>query len=120
MMAAVDSPMSSRGVHQRRTKSPIECAARSPSRTLSARGHRGEMRFFLQRVVGGLYVEREDIPRLGPQTLQSLQFMAEGAFREWCDNDPVRFEYPLLHIDLKRHGDQLWRLDAPPGDSDGV
>jgi hypothetical protein len=68
------------------------------------------MRFFLQRVVGGLYVEREDIPRLGPQTLQSLQFMAEGAFREWCDNDPVRFEYPVLHIDLKRHGDQLWRL----------
>ncbi len=77
------------------------------------------MRFFLQRVAGGLYVEREDIPRLGPQTLQSLQFMAADGFHDWCDNDPVRFEHPLLHIDLKRHGDELWRVDAPPGDPDG-
>ena len=77
------------------------------------------MRFFLQRVAGGLYVEREDIPRLGPQTLQSLQFMAPDSFHDWCDNDPVRFEHPRLHIDLKREGDELWRLAAPPSDSDG-
>ena len=75
------------------------------------------MRFFLQRVAGGLYVEREDIPRLGPQTQQSLQFMEVGDFRAWCDNDPVRFEHPLLHIDLKRQGDELWRLDEPSGES---
>jgi len=73
------------------------------------------MRFFLQRVAGGLYVEREDIPRLGTQTLQSLQFSTADGFREWCDNDPVRFEYPVLHIDLKRQGDELLQLDVPSG-----
>jgi len=75
------------------------------------------MRFFLQRVAGGLYVEREDIPRLGPQTQQSVQFMAADGFREWCDNDPVRFEHPLLHIDLKRQGDELLQLDTASGET---
>ena len=31
----------------------------------------------------------------------------------WCDNDPVRFEHPLLHVNLKRDADELWRsIDA--------
>ena len=78
------------------------------SRTLSAEGRRGEVRFFLQRVAGGLYVEREEIPRRGLRTQQSVQFTDAEHFRRWCDNDPIRFEHPLLHVSLKRDADDLW------------
>lgn len=81
------------------------------TRTLSAESHRGAVRFFLQRVQGGLYVEREEIPRRGLRTLQSVQFTDAGQFGRWCDSDPIRFEHPLLHVNLKRDGDALWRDD---------
>ena len=83
------------------------------ARTLSAEGRRGEVRFFLQRVAGGLYVEREEIPRRGLRTQQSVQFADAEHFERWCDNDPIRFEHPLLHVNLKRDADELWRnIDA--------
>jgi len=86
-------------------------AASADARTLSADGRRGEVRFFLQRVAGGLYVEREEIPRRGLRTQQSVQFAEH--FERWCDNDPIRFEHPLLHVNLKRDADELWRyIDA--------
>ena len=79
------------------------------ARTVSATGRRGEIRFFLQRVAGGLYVEREEIPRRGLRTQQSVQFTDAEHFKRWCDNDPIRFEHPLLHVNLKRDADELWR-----------
>ena len=83
------------------------------TRTLSAEGRRGEVRFFLQRVAGGLYVEREEIPRRGLRTQQSVEFSGAEHFKRWCDNDPIRFEHPLLHVNLKRDADELWRnIDA--------
>ena len=84
-------------------------AASKGARTLSAEGRRGEVRFFLQRVAGGLYVEREEIPRRGLRTQQSVQFADAEHFKRWCDNDPIRFEHPLLHVNLKRDADELWR-----------
>ena len=88
-------------------------AATKSARTLSAEGRRGEVRFFLKRVAGGLYVEREEIPRRGLRTQQSVQFADAEHFKRWCDNDPVRFEHPLLHVNLQRDADELWRsVDA--------
>jgi hypothetical protein len=93
-------------------------AAPSSARTLCADGRRGEVRFFLQRVAGGLYVEREDIPRRGLRTQQSVQFADAEHFRRWCDNDPIRFEHPLLHVNLKRDADDLWRsIETADGNS---
>lgn len=83
-------------------------AAPTGARTLSAQGREGEIRFFLQRVSGGLYVEREEIPRRGLRTQQSIEFDNAEHFRRWCDNDPIRFEHPLLHVKLKRDADDLW------------
>lgn len=83
--------------------------APNSTRTLSAEGRRGEVRFYLQRVAGGLYVEREEIPRRGLRTQQSVQFADAEHFQRWCDNDPIRFEHPLLHGNLKRDADALWR-----------
>ena len=85
------------------------------TRTLSAEGRRGEVRFFLQRVAGGLYVEREEIPRRGLRTQQSVEFPDAERFKQWCDNDPIRFEHPLLHINLQRDADDLWRTDEDGG-----
>ena len=95
---------------------PIEASA-DDARLLSAQGRRGEVRFFLQRVAGGLYVEREEIPRRGLRTMQSLRFVNAAKFNRWCDADPVRFEHPLLYVSLKRDGDDLWRIDARPADA---
>jgi len=90
------------------------------ARTLSAEGRRGEVRFFLQRVAGGLYVEREEIPRRGLRTEQSVEFQDAEHFKRWCDNDPIRFDYPLLHINLQRDADDLWRAVEDDGSAGGT
>ena len=92
-----------------------ESAPADDIRSLKATGHKGEVNFFLQRVAGGLYVEREEIPRRGLRTVQSVHFTDSAAFHRWCEGDPVRFEHPLLHVSLKRDGDDLWRPDTEPG-----
>jgi hypothetical protein len=75
---------------------------------LLAQCHGKAVRLFLQRVAGGLYVEREEIPRHGTRTCQSLHFSDHARFEQWCDEDPTRFEHPLLHARLKRESNALW------------
>ena len=82
-------------------------------REVSAEGRAGSVQFHLQRTAGGLYVEREDNPRRGLRTVQSLAFSDPPSFERWCDGDPIRFEHPLLHAQLKRAGSELW--DTSPG-----
>ena len=83
---------------------PVSCCA------ISADGCAGAVRFQLQRLEGAVYVEREDIPRHGLRTIQSMAFIDPGGFGRWCDSEPVRFEHPLLHAQLKRAGAKLWDL----------
>ena len=80
----------------------------STERSASARGRRAEMRFLLKRLAGGLYVEREEIPHRGVRTFQCLHFRDRAAFDRWCDDDPVRFDEPLLHSRLKHDAAELW------------
>jgi hypothetical protein len=87
-------------------------AAANDARCLNAKGRQGFVQFFLQRVAGGLYVEREEIPRRGLRILQSVQFADADSFCRWCDDDPIRFEHPHLHVQLKREGEALWRVNA--------
>ena len=91
-----------------------ESAASTRARSLRAQGRAGEIRFYLERVAGGIYVEREEIPKRGLQTSQSAHFNDAESFRRWCDDDPVRFEHPVLHVQLKRDADDLWRIDIVP------
>ena len=91
-----------------------ESAASQRARSLQAQGREGDIRFYLERVAGGLYVEREEIPRRGLQTSQSAHFNDADSFRRWCDDDPVRFEHPVLHVQLKRDADDLWRIEIVP------
>jgi hypothetical protein len=78
-------------------------------RALSAQGRLGRVQFILQRVEGGLYVEREVIPNRGRRTIESMAFIDANGFEQWCDDDPVRFEHPLLHTRLKSEAGQLWQ-----------
>lgn len=80
------------------------------TRLLTARVRMGEVKFFLERVPRGLYVEREDRPRRGRPTMQILDFAEPVAFQRWCDRDSVRFEDPQVYVGLKREADALWQI----------
>jgi hypothetical protein len=79
------------------------------TRTLNAEGSQGVPRFFLQRIAGGLHVEREDPPQHGIRFQVALQFHELECFKQWCDSEPVRFENPLLYLRLKRDAEDLWQ-----------
>ena len=94
------------------TTSGLDRVGPHRSRCIHIDAQHGFVQFFLQRVAGGLYVEREDIPGQGLRVMQLVQFADADSFDQWCDDDPLRFEHPLLHVQLKREGDALWRTDA--------
>ena len=81
-------------------------------RRADGRSGEREVHFLLQRFAGGLYVEREEVPRRGTRTIQSIVFDDRRSFEQWCGDDPIRFAQPLLHAQLKRDGEALWRLDG--------
>jgi hypothetical protein len=81
-------------------------------RIASDEGCDGVVRFVLRRVVGGLYVEREELPRKGTHTSISVEFTDRDGFERWCDDDPSRFEHPLLHQRVRREAEELWKLDS--------
>jgi hypothetical protein len=82
------------------------------SRVRMAEGSHGRLRIVLQRVAGGLYVEREDVPKHGMRTCVSLEFGSCTDFLRWYDEDASRFEHPLLHQRVRRDADELWQLGA--------
>lgn len=97
-----------RGATPEATSRPDPTGKPLPERSASVRGRRAELRFLLKRLAGGLYVEREEIPHRGVRTFQSLHFRDRAAFDRWCDDDPVRFDEPLLHSRLKHDAAELW------------
>ncbi|MEF7612646.1 hypothetical protein V4F39_01905 [Aquincola sp. MAHUQ-54] len=81
-------------------------------RIMSAEGRDGVLRFVLRRVAGGLYVEREELPRRGTRTSISVEFKDREGFERWCSDDPSRFNSPLLHRQVCRSADELWQMDS--------
>jgi hypothetical protein len=81
-------------------------------RIASAEGREGVIRFVLRRVAGGLYVERDELPRKGTRTSISVEFRDRDGFGRWCDSDPSRFDSPLLHQRVRRAADELWEFDG--------
>lgn len=102
---------------RRATHSPPWVGSGSPvatptERHCSAQGPQGSVQFFLQRVQGGLYVEREEVPRRGIRVCQSLHFDERGKFERWREDDPIRFEQPLLYLQLQRDAEALWDIES--------
>lgn len=64
----------------------------------------GTLEFAIHRVPAGLMIEKRLCRTSGPRTAQTLFFRDAAGFDRWCELEPVRFEDPLLHGELRRHG----------------
>jgi hypothetical protein len=83
----------------------------APVRRSSAKGRLGQMQFFLQRIAGGLYVEREEAPSHGTRIQLAMCFADRISFEHWCNDDAMRFEYPVLHQRIQRDAETLWQIE---------
>jgi hypothetical protein len=63
--------------------------------------------FALAAVDGGLFVERVRHLQGTARVIQSALFPDSTSFVRWCDADSARFDYPLVHVQLKRRGSDL-------------
>jgi hypothetical protein len=64
----------------------------------------GLIQYALHEVAGKLAVERVQARRGASRVEQVSLFSDWGSFERWCDADALRFDYPLVHTHLKRHG----------------
>jgi hypothetical protein len=86
--------------------------AQSSNRVAGATGRtmcRGHVSIAITRVAAGLLLQREEVPAQGPRTLVVAVFKDLASFARWCDDDPIRFDQPLLLHQLRRDGDELWQ-----------
>ena len=89
-------------------------SAPSPSHSLASRTVRSEdgtVAFKLTRAPVGVFVERVQLCQGRGRVVHAAIFTDGTSFERWCDADSVRFEYPLVHVNLKRHGNTLLRRD---------
>lgn len=70
----------------------------------------GAIAFAVIRTTKGLMVERRHCSPAGLQFAQTMVFDSAAVFDQWCDLEPVRFEDPKLHAQLRREGHEA--LDA--------
>lgn len=70
----------------------------------------GTLAFALLSTATGLLVERRHCPVDGPRTAQTMVFDDATQFDRWCESEPVRFNDPMLHGQLRREGHEA--LDA--------
>lgn len=64
----------------------------------------GLVEYALHDVAGKLAVERVQARQGVSRVEQVTLFSDLGSFVRWCDADALRFDYPLVHTHLKRHG----------------
>ena len=110
-------PLAQRRTHPWRLGLGFEgqpCAQTSRSRQVVSDRKLQTIQFTLQREAGGLYVERQDIPFRGLRVAQLISFADAAGFERWCDADALRFDDPLLHAQLKRAAQELWRESSHP------
>lgn len=67
----------------------------------------GTLAFTVVRTSRGLLVERRHWPVEGLRMAQTMLFDSTAAFDRWCDLEPVRFDNPRLHAQLRREGHEL-------------
>jgi hypothetical protein len=67
----------------------------------------GVVEFALAAVDGVLFVKRVRHVQGTARVSQSALFRDSTSFARWCDADAARFDYPLVHVQLKRRGSDL-------------
>lgn len=82
-------------------------AAHDRTPALTVGSDDGAVRYVLRATQHGLLVERtrwrKGMVRLSVATV----FRTNAQFARWCDADSVRFDYPMLHAQLRRQGSGL-------------
>lgn len=68
----------------------------------------GAVSFKVEATPAGLCIERMQRRPLGTQFMQVFVFDEASSFKRWCDTDPIRFHYPLLHGQVRRQGDDYF------------
>ena len=76
--------------------------------TVSARSSDGALTFTLYLRPHGVVVQRSELRRGDRRVVQSILFTNARAFVTWCESDHLRFDYPMLFIDLARYGRDLF------------
>lgn len=82
------------------TRSPQACTVRSED---------GSVQFTLAPTPTGVFVERVQLRGGAARIVQSAVFTDDESFLRWCDADSVKFEHPLVYVNLMRDGDALFR-----------
>ena len=67
----------------------------------------GTLAFAVIRVSAGLLIERRQWPAAGLRFAQTMVFDDATVFDQWCDSEPVRFDDPKLHAQLRREGHEV-------------
>jgi hypothetical protein len=69
------------------------------------------VRVALQRQAGGVLLEIEEGRSIGPRIVVVTSFTQASSLEDWCADDPLRFEEPIVHQQVRRHAEELWRSD---------
>ena len=72
----------------------------------------GAVSFRVEATPAGLCIERMQRRPLGTQFMQVFVFDDASSFKRWCDTDPIRFQFPLLHGQVRRQGDDYFAAQA--------
>lgn len=74
----------------------------------------GAVRYVLRPTPLGLLVERHRWRKGVARTALAAVFSDATHFARWCEADSTRFDYPVLHHQLRRHGDSLLQQHGAP------
>lgn len=74
----------------------------------SSRSPDGVIVVTMQRVPGGLFVERVIQRPKVARVVQAATFPTPSSFHHWCAADPARFEFPLLYTKLEHDAEELF------------
>jgi hypothetical protein len=66
----------------------------------------------LGRNACGVLLKIEERQANGPRVVVITAFTQACSFEEWCKDDPLRFAAPVIHQQIRRDADALWRNDS--------
>ena len=86
----------------------LSMRAERVSRSFQASSEDGRVRVHILGTPTGIFVERTHVHQASALVVIDMHFGDADRFGAWCDADPARFEYPMLFVSLKRHGNDLF------------
>ena len=95
-------------VHSEQQRAAAATVQRERARHVAASG---AVRVALQRQACGVLLELEECRLVGPRVVVVTSFTQASSFQDWCADDPLRFEEPIVHQQVRRHAEELWRSD---------